>query len=238
MHLTGKVAIVTGGTGGLGRSVARTLLEAGATVVLPHRTEGELDRLRTQLQLANDAALSGAVVDLTDEDATERYYAQVATELGGVDILVNLAGGFAGGQPVHETPWTVWQEQLDINLKTAVISSRAAVPHMIMRGGGAVVHVSARAATQAGAQLAAYASAKRAILQLTEAMAAELRDHGITVNAVLPSTIDTPANRAAMPNAKHSRWVQPEAIARVILFLVGDNAHIISGAHIPVYGMA
>lgn len=238
MALTGKVAIVTGGTGGLGGAVVTTLLAAGATVVVPHHHVDDLVKLRQRQPIASDAPLRGEVVDLTDEAAIQSYYSQVAAQFGGIDILVNLAGGFAGGQPVHETPWSLWQQQLDINLKTTVISAHAAVPHIIARGGGAVVNVSTRTATQAGAKLAAYAAAKRAILQLTEAMAAELRDYDITVNAVLPSVIDTPTNRASMPNADYSRWVKPEVIARVILFLVGEDARIISGAQLPVYGRA
>ncbi len=238
MSLQGKVAIVTGGAGALGGAVVSTLLAAGAAVAVPYRHEGELEALRQQLGLAADAALSGAVVDLTAETAVQAYYRQVAAELGGIDILVNVAGGFAGGRPVHEAGWAIWQEQLDLNLKTAVISCAAAVPHMIARGGGAIVNVSTRTATQPGANLAAYAAAKRAVLQLTEALAAELRDHDITANAILPSTIDTPANRRGAPNADHSRWVSSEAIARVVLFLVGPDARIISGAHVPVYGKA
>lgn len=239
MSLQGKVAIVTGGAGALGSAVVSTLRAAGATIAVPYRHEGELEALRQQLGLTvADAALSGAVVDLTAEAAVQAYYGQVAAEHGGIDILVNVAGGFAGGKPVHEAGWAIWQEQLDLNLKTAVISCAAAVPHMIARGGGAIVNVSTRTATQPGANLAAYAAAKRAVLQLTEALAAELRDHDITANAILPSTIDTPANRRGAPNADHSRWVSPEAIARVVLFLVGPDARIISGAHVPVYGKA
>lgn len=238
MDLKEKSAIVTGGAGALGGAVVAALLEAGARVSVPVRKPGELDRLRQGLQLDSDAALSGAVVDLTDETAVNDYASSVAEERGGLDILVHTAGSFAGGKPVHETPWSLWQEQLDSNLKTAVLASRAAVPHMIRRGGGAIVHVSSRPATQDGKNIAAYAAAKRALLQLTDAMAAELLEQNITVNAVLPSTIDTPANRKAMPKADFSRWVRPEAIARVILFLAGPDARIVSSAHVPVYGRA
>ncbi|HEY6931134.1 MAG TPA: SDR family NAD(P)-dependent oxidoreductase [Thermoanaerobaculia bacterium] len=238
MDLKEKSAIVTGGAGALGSAVVAALLDAGARVSVPVRKPGELDQLRQRLRLDSDAALSGAVVDLTDETAVIDYAASVAEERGGLDILVNTAGAFAGGKPVHETPWSLWQGQLDSNLKTTVLASRAAVPHMISRGGGAIVHVSSRPATQDGKNVAAYAAAKRALLQLTDAMAAELLDQSITVNAVLPSTIDTPANRKAMPKADFSRWVPPEAIARVILFLVGPDVRIVSGAHVPVYGRA
>jgi NAD(P)-dependent dehydrogenase (short-subunit alcohol dehydrogenase family) len=238
MSLVGKLAIVTGGAGALGGAVVQALLDAGATVVVPHQQPGELDALRARLGLDDAAALHGDPLDLTDEEAVRAAYHRVAADHGGIDILVNIAGGFDGGRPVHEAGWAIWQQQLEINLKTAVLSSAAAVPHMIARGGGAIVNVGTRTATQSGARLAAYAASKRAVLQLTEAMAAELRDQDVTVNAILPSTIDTPANRRGSPDADHSRWVAPAAIARVVLFLVGPDARIISGAHVPVYGKA
>lgn len=238
MSLGGKVAIVTGGTGALGGAIVAALLEAGAAVVATYHREGEIDALRERLGLANGPPLHSARLDLTDEAAVAATYRQLAADLGGIDILVNAAGGFGGGMPVHESSWELWQQQLDLNLKTAVLSCGAAVPHMIARGAGSIVNIATRTATQPGAKLAAYAASKRAVLQLTEAMAAELRDHEITVNAVLPSVIDTPTNRSGMPRADHSKWVTPEAIARVVLFLVGPDARIISGAHVPVYGRA
>jgi NAD(P)-dependent dehydrogenase (short-subunit alcohol dehydrogenase family) len=236
--LDGKVAIVTGGAGALGAAVVTAFLDAGAAVAVPYRAAGDLDQLRERSGIPADAKLSGAALDLTDEQAVAQYYAAVAAQHGGLDILVNIAGGFGGGKPVHETPWSLWQEQLDLNLKTTVLSCQAAVPHMLARGGGAIVNVGTRTAIQPGAKLSAYAASKRAVLQLTEALAAELRDQNVTANAILPSTIDTPANRRGNPNADHSRWVQPSEIARVILFLSGPDARIISGASIPVYGRA
>lgn len=243
-ELTGKVAIVTGGAGGLGAAVVETLLQAGAAVCTPVRSEGELVGLRGRLTTARLSSpksadrLSGMVLDLTDEEAVLASYAQAAEQQGGIDILVNIAGGFAGGQTVEETPWSLWQSQLDMNLKTTVVSCRAAVPHLRARGGGAIVNVGTRTVTQAGAHVAAYAASKRAVIGLTEALAAELRNENIVVNAVLPSVIDTPTNRRNDPKADFSRWVQPAKIAAVIRFLVGPDARIISGASIPVYGKA
>jgi len=233
MDLAGKVAIVTGGTGGLGVAVVERLLMAGATVIIPYVYQDAFQRLAERLP-----AVIGIQLDLTDETATRSAYTTIANAHGGIDILVNAAGGFAGGEPVHQTSWELWQSQIDINLKTAVISCAAAIPHLITRGGGAIVNVSSRTATQSGANLAAYAAAKRAVLQLTEALAVELRPHNITVNTVLPSVIDTPANRAAMPKANYEVWVKPAEIAEVIHFLVSPAARIISGAAIPVYGQA
>jgi NAD(P)-dependent dehydrogenase (short-subunit alcohol dehydrogenase family) len=237
-QIDGKVAMVTGGAGALGGPVVKALLEAGAAVVVPHQFRGDLEKLREHARIPAAAALSGALLELTDEAAVTRYYGEVARQHGGIDILVNLAGGFGGGKPVHETPWSLWQQQLDMNLKTAVLSCAAAVPHMLARGGGAIVNVGTRTATQPAASLAAYAASKRGVLQLTEALAAELRERNVTANAILPSVIDTPANRKGSPDADPSHWVKPEEIARVILFLVGPDARIISGAAIPVYGRA
>ncbi|MBC8162896.1 MAG: SDR family NAD(P)-dependent oxidoreductase [Roseiflexaceae bacterium] len=234
-ELSGKGAIVTGGAGALGAAVVEQLLEAGAAVFVPYEDAAHFARLRERF---SDPLLSGGVLDLTDEAAVARGYRNVAEQLGGVDILVNIAGGFAGGKPVHATAWQVWQQQLDVNLKTTVLSCAAAVPLMLARGGGAVINVGSRTALQPGANMAAYGVAKRGVLGLTEALAAELRDQHITANAVLPSVIDTPANRAANPGSDYSDWVQPAEIARVIRFLVGPHARVISGAAIPVYGRA
>lgn len=238
MLLSGKTAVVTGGTGALGGAVVKVLLAEGARVAVPFRKPGELEAFRQSAAIDPKAPLSGAPLDLTDEGAVQRAFEKTAKELGGLDILVNAAGGFAGGKPAHETPWSLWQQQLDLNLKTTVLASRAAAVAMLESRGGAIVTVSSRPATQDGRNLAAYSASKRAVLQLTEAMAAELSAAGVTVNAILPSIIDTPANRAAMPDADFSRWPKPEEIARVILFLVGPDARLISGAHIPVYGRA
>lgn len=238
MSLSGKSAVVTGGTGALGSAVVAALLGAGARVAVPFRRAGELENLRKSIGVGPEEPLAGALLDLTDESAVVDWFESVAEDRGGLDVLVNAAGGFSGGTPAHETPWSVWQQQMDLNLKTAVLSSRAAAPHMIRRGGGSIVNVSSRPATQDGKNLGAYAASKRAVLALTEAMAAELLESGITVNAILPSIIDTEANRKAMPGADYSRWPKAEEIARVILFLVGPDARLVSGARVPVYGRA
>ena len=234
MSLEGRVAVVTGGAGALGSAVVHAFLDAGARVVVPYRMEGELESLRARIGAGADAPLSGAAVDLTDEAAVAAFFEHARSETGSVNALVNAAGSFSGGSPAHETLWETWQEMIDANLKTAVLASRAAARQMATRGGGAIVNVSARAALGSGEKISAYAASKRALLQLTEAMAAELAPAGVTVNAVLPSTIDTPANRKAMPDADFSAWTKPEDIARVILFLAGPDARIVTGAKIPV----
>jgi NAD(P)-dependent dehydrogenase (short-subunit alcohol dehydrogenase family) len=235
--LAGRTAIVTGGTGALGSAVTRLFLSEGARVAVPYREPAGFERLRATLPDA-ESPLSGAMVDLTAEAEVEDFFESVAEDRGGLDVLVNTAGGFGGGRPAHETPWEIWQKQIDINLRTAAVASRAAVPRMLARGGGAIVNLASRAAVGDGKNVAAYAAAKRGVLALTDAMAAELREQRITVNAVMPSTIDTPENRTSMPKADASRFVPPEQIARVILFLCGPDAREISGAHVPVYGRA
>jgi NAD(P)-dependent dehydrogenase (short-subunit alcohol dehydrogenase family) len=234
MPLEGKVAVVTGGAGALGSAVVGAFLEAGSRVVVPYRKKGELESLRARLAIGPDAPLSGSVVDLADEADVLAFFERARSETGSVNVLVNAAGSFAGGAAVHETPWATWQGMIEVNLKTAVLASQAAARQMASRGGGAIVNVSSQAALGSGEKIAAYAASKRALLALTEAMAAELRTAGVTVNAVLPSTIDTPANRKAMPKADFSTWTKPEDIARVILFLAGPDARIVTGARIPV----
>jgi len=236
MSLSGMQAVVTGGTGALGGAVVEAFLGAGVRVAVPFRRPGELEELRKTRGLGGGSDLSGTILDLTDETSVLDWFESVAEDRGGLDVLVNAAGGFAGGQPAHESAWSLWQQQFDVNLKTAVLASRGAAREMVKRGRGAIVNVSSRPAVQDGKNVAAYAASKRAVLALTDAMAAELRDSGVTVNAVLPSTIDTEANRRASPRADFSKWVKPEEIARVILFLAGPDARIVSGAHVPVFG--
>ncbi|HEV8269307.1 MAG TPA: SDR family NAD(P)-dependent oxidoreductase [Thermoanaerobaculia bacterium] len=238
MSLSGMQAVVTGGTGALGGAVVEAFLGAGARVAVPFRRSGELEELRKTRGLGGGSDLSGTILDLTDETSVLDWFESVAEDRGGLDVLVNAAGGFGGGQPAHESAWSLWQQQLDVNLKTAVLASRGAAREMVKRGRGAIVNVSSRPAIQDGKNVAAYAASKRAVLALTDAMAAELRDSGVTVNAVLPSTIDTEANRRASPRADFSKWVKPEEIARVILFLAGPDARVVSGAHVPVFGRA
>jgi len=175
-------------------------------------------------------------VDLTNANAVETMVDETVERFGRVDVLINTAGGYRGGTPVYETPFETWDFMLNLNARTVFTASRAVIPHMLRQGSGRIVNVAARAALQGGAKMAAYSASKSAVMRLTESMAAELKKDGINVNCVLPGTIDTPQNRQAMPNADHSRWVKPEAIADVILFLASDAARAVQGAAIPVYG--
>jgi NAD(P)-dependent dehydrogenase (short-subunit alcohol dehydrogenase family) len=174
-------------------------------------------------------------VDATGESVAGALQ-QAVDRFGRIDVLVNAVGGWQGGQPVHETSLETWDSLVTLNARSAFALSRAVVPHMLARGAGRIVHVAARAGLEGTARSAAYSASKSAVVRLTESLAAELKNEGITANCVLPGTIDTPQNRTAMPRADHSRWVPPEAIAGVILFLASDAAWPVSGAAVPVYG--
>ena len=222
-------AVVSGGTGGLGSAVTRALLDAGWRVVVPYVDERELKRLEEHPQL-----------ELVPADLFDAEAAAVVIERAGEDLraLVNLVGGFAAGGRVHETPIEDFETQFRLNLRPTYLLCQAALPRMLDAGAGAIVCVSTRAALRPFAGAAGYIASKAAVLALVDALAAEYTLDGIRSNAILPSVIDTPANRASQPDADHSRWVSPDEIADVIRFLCAAESSAISGAHIPVYGRA
>jgi len=236
-ELAGKVAVISGAGGNLGAAVVRRLRAENVRVVLIDANAAALETVSQENGLTAETGLTG-VVDLTQKAAVEAFVEKAAT-FGQIDILVNIAGGFRAGGPVHEMDESVWDFLLTLNAKTAFLLS-AAVARRMVAGGvqGRIINTAARAGLSGVPGLAAYSASKSAVLRLTESMAAELRDHGITVNAVLPSTIDTPQNRQAMPDMDFSKWVAPESLAGVIAFLASDSARDISGAAIPVYGRA
>jgi NAD(P)-dependent dehydrogenase (short-subunit alcohol dehydrogenase family) len=230
-----RVVVVTGAAGNLGSAVAKAFQAAGARLVLVDRTPDRLPQMFPEL--ANSAKhFLATSVDLTDAEAVAAMVDEALERLGRIDVLVNTAGGYRGGTPVHETPLEAWDFLLDLNARTVFIVSRAVIPAMLQQGKGKIVNVAARAALSGGRNVALYSVSKSAVVRLTESLAAELKNHGINVNCILPSTIDTPQNRAAMPKADTSRWVKPEALADVILFLASDAARAVHGAAVPVYG--
>jgi NAD(P)-dependent dehydrogenase (short-subunit alcohol dehydrogenase family) len=229
MRLEGHVTVVTGGTGILGRAVASAFLAAGSRVIATTRrpADGEThERLTVE---AVDIGDERAMLDLAD-GVRERH--------GRCDHLVCCAGGFDAGTPFAELTLERWQRQLDLNATTAFLAARAFVPLMRDARRGSIVFVGSRAAVQPFAGAVPYSVSKAAVIALTNALAVELRDQGITVDCVLPSVIDTPANRAQMPDADPSRWVSPEDLAGTILWLSGSDARDTSGAIVPVYGRA
>ena len=229
MTFEGQVCLITGAAGNLGRAVAGAFATAGASLVL-------MDHQKDHLQSAYGNEGEGkrfALADLRDAQSVARA---LPAEIR-IDILCNIAGGFRMGQPVHETPDEIWDLMLGLNAKSVINCARAVVPGMLARGQGKIVNVAAFAGLSGKANMGAYIASKSAVIRLTESMSAELRDKGINVNCILPSIIDTPQNRADMPKADPRRWVAPEALADVVLFLASDAARAIHGAAIPVAGL-
>ena len=235
MDLKDRAVLVAGGTGGLGRAVSLAFLEAGGHVHATYRRREELDSLRAAAEGAADR-LEGHVVDATDEDAVGRLVADLDSRHGGLDALVNTVGGWAGGTKAWETGSGELDRMLALNLRSGWVLARAAARAMVPRGRGSIVNVASKAGVEPTPGAAAYAASKAAAIALIESLAADLRGTGVRANSVLPSVIDTEANRKAMPKADFSKWPRPDEIARVILFLCSDSAALVHGAAIPVYG--
>jgi len=231
----GKVALVAGGTGGLGRAVTLAFLEEGATVVVTFRKQEELDALNTRAG-AKTAQLEGIAADVTDEAAVRQLVEKILAKRGRLDALVNTVGGYVGGVKLWELETKVFEQMLALNVRSGYALSRAAIRAMLKQGRGAIVNVASKAAFDHAAGAAAYAASKAAAVAMLDCLAAEVKDSGVRVNSILPSIIDTEANRKAMPNADFAKWPKPEDIARVILFLCSEEARVIHGAAIPVYG--
>jgi NAD(P)-dependent dehydrogenase (short-subunit alcohol dehydrogenase family) len=234
MSANATTVIVTGATGNLGRAVAGAFAAAGANLVL-------IDRHRERLTAAfggEDPRRLFVPTDLLDRARVEAMARAAIERFKRIDVLCNIAGGFRMGTPVHETDEKDWEFLFDINVRTLLNCVRAVVPHMIAGGGGRIINVGAASAQKGVAQMGAYCAAKSAVIRITEAMAAELRDRNINVNCVLPTIIDTPENRAAMPKADPARWVAPGDLAKVFLFLASEDARAIHGAAVSVSGLS
>jgi NAD(P)-dependent dehydrogenase (short-subunit alcohol dehydrogenase family) len=230
-----KIVMVTGAAGNLGRAVTAAFEAAGANLALVDRGEQRLRQAFPHIIDSPDHFL-GNCADLTDPDAVEAVVSNTIERFARIDVLVNTVGGFRAGTALHETPLETWDFLLNLNARSVYIASRSVIPHMLKHRWGKIISLAARPGLQGRANMAAYSASKSAVIRLTESMAAELRDSGINVNCILPGTIDTPQNREAMPDADHSRWVKPEALADVILFLASDAARDVHGAALPVYG--
>lgn len=225
-----STVMVTGATGTLGRAVATVFAERGANLVLfGHRREALASAFGGE-----DAKRMFAPVDLLDQRRIDAAMRVAIERFGRIDILCNIAGGFSMGTPVHATSDHDWNAMFDVNVRTLLNCVRVVVPHMLERGGGKIVNVGAASAQKGVANMGAYCAAKSAVIRITESMAAELREKNININCVLPTIIDTPQNRSAMPGADPSRWVAPEDLAKVIAFLASTDARAIHGAAISV----
>jgi NAD(P)-dependent dehydrogenase (short-subunit alcohol dehydrogenase family) len=227
-NLAGQVALVTGANGGLGTFVTRSLLATGATVVGIARSiaAGE----------AHDSRFYPVSADLTNPEEVRDLVARLAAQFKKIDILVHVMGGFAGGASVAQTDDATWRKMMDLNLNAAFYMFRAVVPVMREAGRGRVIAIGSRQAVQPAANVAAYSASKAALVSLVQTVAIENKDKNIRANVILPGTMDTPANRAAMPKAKFEKWVDPAHVADLVVLLAGEAGGDITGAAIPVYG--
>lgn len=232
--MSGSVYVVTGGTGALGGSVVRRLIARGDRLAIPYRGGHAFSEL---LSIGSTDALFGAVADMSDAASARRFCDAAAERFGRIDGAALLAGAYAGSSTFEAAPQSEWSEMLSANLQSVYASCRALVPQLL-KGGGSVVTIGSRTAAAGGAGAAAYAVSKTAVVALTRALALENEPRGIRFNSVEPGTIDTPANRAAMPKADFSEWTPPDQIAEVIAFLLSPASAPISGATIPVDGRA
>jgi NAD(P)-dependent dehydrogenase (short-subunit alcohol dehydrogenase family) len=235
ISFSGKVVLVAGGTGGLGKAVSLAFLEDGAKVVVTYRKEDEFAGLKKAAG-SRGAALEGAAVDVTDEGAVKRWIEGVVSKHGRVDALVNTVGGYAGGVKLWEMETKVFDTMLALNLRSGYALARGVLPVMLNQRHGSIVNVAAKAAVDHGAGAAAYAASKAAAVAMMDSLSGDLKGSGVRVNSILPSIIDTAVNRKAMPKADFSLWPKPEEIAQVILFLCSDAASLVHGASVPVYG--
>ena len=231
--MTGKVACVAGGTGGLGRAVTLAFLKSGANLIVTYLVDQEFAELQGAAG-SNASRLAGRKIDVTDENAVSQLMDEIVAVHGKLDVLVNTVGGYGGGMKLWETDAKLLDRMLTLNLRSGFVLSRAAVKIMLKRSAGAIVNVAAKAGLDHPGGIGAYAASKAAAIAMMNSLAADLKGTGIRVNTVLPTVIDTEANRKAMPGADFASWTKPDDIARVILFLASDGARAVHGASIPV----
>jgi NAD(P)-dependent dehydrogenase (short-subunit alcohol dehydrogenase family) len=231
-----RVVLITGAGGNLGRAVAAAFAADGARLALLDRNSGAIEE--TIAACSGQAAARAFATDLIDPGAVDATVAAVMQTFGRIDVLANIAGGFTMGPLLQDTGDRDWDFMMDLNARSVFHTCRRVVPHMLAQGGGRIVNVSARAAVQGKGRMAPYCASKAAVITLTESLAAENRHSGINVNCILPGTIDTPQNRADMPDANFDHWVPPAALADVVFFLASDAARCVTGAAIPVYGQS
>ncbi|MGB9067886.1 MAG: SDR family NAD(P)-dependent oxidoreductase [Candidatus Acidiferrales bacterium] len=232
-RFAGRVALLAGGTGGLGRAVSLAFLEQGATVALTYQKVNEFEALRNQ---AGNAAsrLEGFATDVTSESSVRELVGAIMAKQGRLDAMVNAVGGYAAGTNLWETDAKVFEQMFALNFRPGFVLARAVAPVMVKQGHGTIVNVASKAAIDHAAASAAYASSKAAAVAMIDSLAADLKGTEVRAHSILPTIIDTDANRKAMPNADFSKWPKPQEIARVILFLCSDDAKSIQGASITV----
>ncbi len=229
--------LITGGTGILGSAVTKAYLAQDDTVAVTYLFENEVERFKAyNPELSEDVTFLYA--NVTEEAEVQNTIKEFLFQFDRLDVLINIVGGFVGGIPTAELEVDRWDFMMNLNLKSVFLCCKAVIPDMTAQGYGKIINVSARAGLKGEAGLSAYCVSKGGVRTLTESLAAEVMDSGVNVNAIMPSVMDTPMNREAMPDEEHDRWVAPADVAKVICFLTSDDASVINGAAIPVYGRA
>lgn len=237
ISFSGSVVIVAGGTGGLGAAVSLAFLQEGAKVIVTYRKQEEFRSLQESAS-HHSSSLEGRQIDVTDEAATTAFVNGVVERHGALHVLVNTVGGYAGGIKLWDLTTKTLDQMLNLNLRSGYALAHAAMPLMLKAGHGSIINVAAKAAFDHGAGAAAYAASKAAAVALMDSLAADAKGTGVRVNSILPSIIDTAANRLAMPGSDFAAWPKPQDIAHLVLFLSSDFASVIHGAAVPVYGSA
>lgn len=231
---TNKIVLVTGGTGALGRAITAAFIASDAKVVSSYVIDREIEQLKKE----SKAVVELIKTDVTKEEEVEKLVLSVISKYGRIDVLVNVVGGYLGGKSVSELDEKEWDLMMTMNLKSAFLISKHVIPQMVSSKYGKIMHVSSRTGLKSSGYDSAYAASKSGLIRLVESLSEEVKDSNINVNCIMPSTIDTEANRRAMPTADHSKWVKPQDLANVVLFLCSDEANAITGAAIPTYGVA
>jgi NAD(P)-dependent dehydrogenase (short-subunit alcohol dehydrogenase family) len=231
---TNKIVLLTGGTGALGRAITAAFIASDAKVVSSYVIDREIEQLKKE----SKAVVELIKTDVTKEEEIEKLVLSVISKYGRIDVLVNVVGGYLGGKSVSELDEKEWDLMMTVNLKSAFLISKHVIPQMVSSKYGKIMHVSSRTGLKSSGYDSAYAASKSGLIRLVESLSEEVKDSNINVNCIMPSTIDTEANRRAMPTADHSKWVKLQDLANVVLFLCSDEANVITGAAIPTYGVA
>ena len=230
---SGKVVLITGGTGALGRAVAQAFGTSNATTVVTYIIDGEREDVKAKIKTIAELVK----VDITKEDQAKKLVSHVINTYDRIDVLVNVVGGYLGGKAVAELDETEWDKMMSMNLKSAFLISKHVIPLMVSAKHGKMVHISSRTGLKSDGYDSAYSASKSGLIRLVESISEEVKEHNINVNCILPSTIDTEANRNAMPNSDYSKWVKTGDLADLVLFLCSEEAKVINGAAIPAYGL-
>ena len=225
--------MITGGTGALGRAVAQAFGTSNATTVVTYIIDGEREDVKAKIKTIAELVK----VDITKEDQAKKLVSHVINTYDRIDVLVNVVGGYLGGKAVAELDETEWDKMMNMNLKSAFLVSKHVIPLMVSAKHGKMVHISSRTGLKSDGYDSAYSASKSGLIRLVESISEEVKEHNINVNCILPSTIDTEANRNAMPNSDYSKWVKTGDLADLVLFLCSEEAKVINGAAIPAYGL-